>query len=168
MNGAIVYSSKYGSTKEYAQWIGEATGLPVIHESDPDADPANYDFLVVGAPIIYYRLYNRKWLQANLSKLGKMPVILFTVSGAPPGPKLDAWLEGSLPPELASRVDHVGLRGRQNPKQLTLFDRLALKLAALRNPDPGASKEESEGFDYMDRTTIQPIIDLVEKYQSRD
>jgi hypothetical protein len=62
----------------------------------------------------------------------------------------------------------VGLRGRQIPKQLTFFDRLALKFAASRNPDPVARKEELEGFDYMDKTTIQPIIDLVEKYQSRD
>jgi flavodoxin len=30
MNGLVVYNSKYGSTKQYAQWIAEALGFDVI------------------------------------------------------------------------------------------------------------------------------------------
>ena len=29
MNGAVFYATKYGSTAEYAKWIGDATGLPI-------------------------------------------------------------------------------------------------------------------------------------------
>ena len=52
MKGAIFFSSKYGSTEQYAHWIGEATGLPVFNVKDETADPGNYDFLILGSPII--------------------------------------------------------------------------------------------------------------------
>ena len=28
MNGMIIYKSKYGSTKKYAEWLSEETGFP--------------------------------------------------------------------------------------------------------------------------------------------
>jgi hypothetical protein len=34
MKGAIFFSSKYGSTGEYAIWLGLATGLPVFNTKD--------------------------------------------------------------------------------------------------------------------------------------
>ncbi len=30
MNGIILYQSKYGSTKKYADWISEETGFPCV------------------------------------------------------------------------------------------------------------------------------------------
>ena len=41
MKGAIFYSTKYGSTAEYAGWIGEATGLPRVRcERSPSIPPS--------------------------------------------------------------------------------------------------------------------------------
>ena len=48
MKGAIFFSSKYGSTAQYARWIGEAAGLPVFDVKDADADPSKYDFFDIG------------------------------------------------------------------------------------------------------------------------
>ena len=56
MNAAIFYSGTYGSTAQYANWIGDATGLPVF-SIDLNADPAAYDVLVLG---------NRKCIAAGL------------------------------------------------------------------------------------------------------
>ena len=51
MNGAIFFSSKYGGTAQYANWISERTGLPVFDTKDANADPVQYDFLVLSSPI---------------------------------------------------------------------------------------------------------------------
>jgi len=75
---------------------------------------------------------------------------MVTVSGAPPGPKLDAWLGDSLPVDFVANARHVALRGRQIPAELTWFDRAMLLIVAWRTPDPVASEEERKGFDYMD------------------
>ena len=82
MKGAIFFSSKYGSTAQYAQWIAEATGLPTFDIGKARARLSEYDFLVLGSPIIYYRLIFHKWVKANLATIMNKPTILFSVSGA--------------------------------------------------------------------------------------
>ena len=97
------------------------------------------------------------------------PIILFTVSGAPAGKKLDGWIANSnLPKSFISAVKHVALRGRQKPEELTWFDRLMLIIGAMKNPDPVASKQELHGFDFMDKSSIDPIIKLIAELQSRE
>lgn len=165
MNGAIFFSTKYGSTAQYANWIGEATGLPVFNVKDADADLSKYDFLLLGSPIIYYKLSIHKWVKRHLASIENKPIIFFSVSGAGAGPKLDGWISDSLSENFISKMNHVALRGRQIPEQLTWYDRIMLKIGALTNKDPEARKEELEGFDFMDKSSIEPILKLVEQFQ---
>ncbi len=165
MNGAIFFSSKYGSTAQYANWIGETTGLPVFDVKDANADPSKYDFLILGSPVIYYKLTIHKWVKRHLVSIDSKPIIFFSVSGAPAGPKLDGWIADSLPENFISKMNHVALRGRQIPEELTWYDRLMLKIGALTNKDPEARKQEFEGFDFMDKSSIEPILKLVEQFQ---
>ncbi len=168
MNGAIFFSSKYGSTAQYANWIGEATGLPVFNAKKTSADPSEYDFLILGSPIIYYKLYMRKWVKRKWSAIKDKPIIIFTVSGASAGPKLDKWFADSLPEHMISQMKHVALRGRQKPEELSWYDRKMLIIGAMKNKDPQAKKEELEGFDYMDKSSIEPSLKLVQQIQSSE
>ena len=158
MKGAVLYATKYGSTAEYAEWIGEVTGLPVLNVRSEDVDPDDYDFLILATPVIYYKLLITDWVKKNLSKLSNMPIAMVTVSGAPPGPKLNAWIGDSLPADFVANVEHFALRGRQIPGELTWFDRAMLIIAAWKNPDPVASEEELKGFDYMDKESIARVV----------
>ena len=168
MNGAIFFWSKYGSTAQYANWIGEATGLPVFDVKNGNADPTKYDFLILGSPIIYFKLANHKWVKRHLAILANKPIIFFSVSGAPAGEKLKGWIADSLPKDFISRMYHVALRGRQIPAELSWFDRIMLRIGALANKDPVARKQEIEGFDFMDKSSIEPILKLVEEFQSSE
>jgi menaquinone-dependent protoporphyrinogen IX oxidase len=165
MKGAIFFSTKYGSTAQYAEWISECTDLPVFNVKDSNVKPTTYDFLVLGSPVIYHKLMFHKWVAENFASIMQRPTILFSVSGAPAGPKLDGWIADSLPAELIAHMHHIVLRGRQNPKKLSWFDRVALIIGGLRNPDPVAAKEELKGFDFMDKSTIDPIVELVGQFQ---
>ena len=164
MKGAVLYTTKYGSTAEYAGWIGDATGLPVHDIRRDDIDPGDYDFLILATPVIYHKLLITDWVQKNLPKLDGKPIVMVTVSGAGSGPKLDAWVGDSLPAEFIAKVKHIALRGRQNPADLTWFDWTMLRIAAWKNPDPVASREEREGFDYMDKDSIAPVVALAHEY----
>ena len=166
MNGAIIFSGRYGSTGQYSRWISEATGLPVFHVADASADPSAYDFLVLGSSVIFYRATIRKWVKAHLPDLRGRPLILFTVSGAPPGPKLDGWIASSFPEELLDRMQRVALRGRLRHEDVSWWLRIMLRIGALLNRDPEARKDEMHGFDYMDRSSIEPIVRLVQRCQS--
>ena len=163
MKGAIFYSGKYGSTKQYAQWIGEASGFPIFDIKDPGSDPSKYELVILGSSIIYFKLSIRKWLSENLSALKGRSKILFSVSGAGPSAKLNRWVANSLPVGLADEVEHIALRGRLDHSKVSWWIRSILWMGSLFNPDPEASKDERYGFDYVDKDSIEPILKLVEE-----
>ncbi|MEP2934863.1 MAG: flavodoxin domain-containing protein [Gilvibacter sp.] len=165
MSAAIFFSGKYGSTEQYARWIGEATGLPVFDIKDASADPSKYEYLVLGSSILYFKLSIRKWASANLSKLDGRAKILFSVSGEGPSDKLNTWVANSFPPELLSQVEHVGLGGRLDHSKLSWLLRKILWVGSLINSDPEASKEERFGFDHVNKASIEPIVNLIKEYQ---
>lgn len=161
VKGAIYFSGQYGSTAQYAKWISEATGLPVFDLKEAHADPFEFDFLVLGSSVIIFKMTISKWVERNLLVLLNKPVIFFTVSGAPPGPKLDGWIKESLHERFVSHAKHVGLRGRMDPKAVSWRHRIIQIIGAWKNKDPIAKKEELEGFDYMDKSSIKPIVTWV-------
>ncbi|AMO72880.1 flavodoxin domain-containing protein [Sphingorhabdus sp. M41] len=168
MNGAIFYATRYGSTAQYADWISDATGIPAFDANKTDADPSLYDFVVIGAPVIYHKLPIRHWVMQKMLSLETRPVLFFTVSGAPAGAKLDRWIANSLPEALIQQMTHFALRGRQNPRDLSWFDRIMLVIGGLTNPDRGAGREELKGFDFMDKSSIEPMVQAIQHLQSRD
>ncbi|MFL0356058.1 flavodoxin domain-containing protein [Erythrobacter sp. GH1-10] len=167
MNGAIFYLTRYGSTAEYAGWIAEDSGLPAFDLDESPPPLSGYDFIVLVTPIYYYKPLILPWLAVHLAEMRDKPVVFVTVSGAPAGEKLDGWLRKYLPPEFHARMHHVALRGRQDPRDLGWFPRLMLQIAAFFNPDKQAAKEEAEGFDFVDRTSIAPALALIEDLKLR-
>ncbi len=167
MKGAIFFSGKYGSTEQYAHWIGEATGLPAIDIKDPKADPAEYDYIILGSSIIYFKLTIRHWILANLPQLEGKAKLLFSVSGAGPSEKLERWVANSLPAKLGSQIEHVALAGKLDHTKVSRWVKMMLYIASVFNPDPQASKEERYGFDHMDKDSIQPIIEYIQQFQHR-
>ena len=165
MKGAIFFSGKYGSTEQYSKWISETTGLPIFDIKDPSANPSKYDFLVLGSSVMFFKLTNRKWVNRNFPVIKTKPVILFTVSGAGPGPKLEEWIAGCLPQELISKMKHVGLRGRADHSKFSWGLRLIMWMGSMFNPDPEASRDERYGFDYMDKESIAPIVEMIRQMQ---
>ncbi len=166
MKGAIFFSSKYGSTGQYANWIGEATGLPVFDMKRSKQDPDPFDFLILGAPIIYHKVYHHKWIKRKWKGIQDLPILFFTVSGAPAGSKLDGWIRDSFPENILKKLQHVALLGRQNPRELTWWDRQMLIIGSKRNKDPEAAREELEGFEYMDKESIAPIVEWARKFEN--
>lgn len=166
--GAIFFTGKYGSTRQYAQWLSEATGLPVFDLNKDAPNPDDYDFLILGSSIIVMKPTISKWLNANGSQIQDKPVLLYTVSGTEPGhPNLQKWLRSSLPPEIMENVIYVPLRGRLNMKTLPWLVRISLKIAALMERDTKAKKRMREGFDFMDQSSIAPIVQWVADIQNK-
>ncbi|WP_306025388.1 flavodoxin domain-containing protein [Oceaniradius stylonematis] len=166
MKGAIFYATRYGSTGQYARWIAEATGLDAYDIDAGGASIGDFDFLVLGSPVIYHKLMFWKWVRRHLDTIAKKPVIVFTVSGVSAGEKLDGWIAESLPQDLIDRMHHVALRGRQDPRELTRYDRMMLIIGSLMNRDRQAAREELHGFDFMDKDSIGPVVALVERLKA--
>ena len=167
MRGAVLFSTRYGSTAQYAAWIAGATSLPVYDLDKSRLKLSDFDFLVLGSPLIYHKVMFHRWVKRNLDDILGRPTVFFSVSGAGAGSKLDGWMADSLPAAFMSHVSHVALRGRQNPKELSRFDRVMLIIGGLKNPDRQAAKEEMHGFDFMDKASIAPVLERIQKLQAR-
>ena len=165
MKGAIYFISKYGSTAQYANWIGKASGLPVRCVNNSNVDPMAYDFLVIASPVVFGKLLIGEWVKNNLAAIETKPVIMVTVSRIQPGPELDACLRDSLPADLVSQLKHLALRGRRIFRDLSWYDRSMLRLDAMRNREPNARKEKLEDFDFVDRSCIDPVVNLAREIQ---
>lgn len=49
MNGIILYQSKYGATKKYAQWLSEKTVFPCVETKQARiSDVREYDTILLG------------------------------------------------------------------------------------------------------------------------
>jgi len=165
LKGAIFYASRYGSTAQYAQWIAEAASLPAYDLEETDVTLAEIDFLALGSPVIYHKLMFHRWVKRNLDDILALPTVFFSVSGAGAGPKLDSWMADSLPAAFVSHATHVALPGRQDPDELSRFDRIMLIIGGLMNPDRKAAKDEMHGFDSMDKASIRPIVEKIRELQ---
>lgn len=168
MNGAIFYSGKRGSTAQYAQWIGEATGLPVFDANNTQADPADYDFLILGSSVIIFKLTIRKWVRANWDRIKQKPTLLFSVSGAAADdPLLQSWLLASYPAELVEQAPHVALGGRLDLTKFSWWMRLFMKIGAFTKPTPEKKRDMLEGFDRVDKASIAPIVQWANSYTEK-
>lgn len=158
MKAVIYYSGKYGSTRQYAEWLQQQTGFPAFDVREPYPDPAGFDLLVLGSSIFVGTPTLKKWLFRNWEAIRHKPALLFTVSGTEPGhPNLITWLNMHLSPEMLAHLKYVPLRGRMDPLALPWWVRVMLRLAGHMTADPEEAKRMSEGFDYMDRDSLEPI-----------
>lgn len=67
-----------------------------------------------------------------------------------------------------THMTHVGLRGKLDHTKVSWWVRQILWVGSLFNPDKDASKDERHGFDYMDKDSIEPILDWTSQFQREE
>ena len=66
MSGIILYKSKYGATKKYAEWIAERTGFACIKTDEADVKKlAEYDTIILGGGVYASGIAGLSFLKKN-------------------------------------------------------------------------------------------------------
>jgi menaquinone-dependent protoporphyrinogen IX oxidase len=163
MKGVVLYISKCGSTKQYAEWIGEETGFPIIDlkkEKKPDLE--NLDTVVIGSWILAGKMVAHGWIKKNWPGIRDKKVIVFSVSGdVPDEEKRKKFLEASLPGEIGKMVSFHSLHGRFRKEDQNIFIRGMLNLAAKFEKDGNLANDMVIGVDGVKRENIKAILDDV-------
>ena len=169
MKGIILYMSKYGSTKQYAEWIAEEAGFTVIdlnRNGKPDVD--NKDVVVIGTWILASSMKTRSWIVKNWSTLKERRVILFSTSGSRPTEELKkTYLEGSLPEEIRKGVVYFPLWGRFYTDKLNFVDRNMIKFASRMFKNDDLMKDLIRGFDEVKRENLKELLEHVRGLEAR-
>ena len=173
MNGIIVYKSKYGATKKYANWLSEATGFPCISVKEADINKvAEYDTVIVGGGIYASGFAFTTFLKKNIGKLKGRKIIAYTC-GASPYVKefIDEIIKKNMTDGL-SGIPVYYCRGSYDLKSMSFADRTLCKMLrkSVAKKDPKdwevwetalMEGDEKEGRDWTDKSYLEPILEAV-------
>ncbi len=163
MRGMIAYLSRYGATEQYAVWLGEDTGLPVLRlrdvtKSHIDAAP----LVLIGSNVRAGRLSAGRWIRRHWPQLQGRHVLVFSVGLRPAeDPETLAVFERGLGSQILSAVQTFVLPGRLKPDALSFLERKMLAVAARAEADPDARVALTDGIDMVERHRLAPLLDAV-------
>lgn len=84
MSGVILYQSKYGATKKYADWLSEETGFQLIETKKAVVrDIAKYDVIVLGGGLYASGIAGLSFLKKNIIALNEKRIIVFCCGASP-------------------------------------------------------------------------------------
>jgi len=160
----IVYQSKYGSTKQYAEWIQqEIKGDLVNIENGDKPDLARYDIIIIGSSVRVGSIVIAPFIKDHWSVMKGKKVILFTTSATPPQhPKIQSIYEKSLPEEIRKEIKYFPLHGRISRKDLTFFDKFLIIIGKIMEQDETLKKDMGKDFDGVQRENLLPLLEYLE------
>lgn len=173
----VIYESRYGSTKRYAQWISEELSCPLIRRKDfCSKDFSDYETIIYGGGLYAGSVVGIKLITQNTQLLSGKNLILFTCGIADPeNPEnishIRTSLDKILPLEIFSQVKLFHLRGAIDYARLSPIYKamMAMLRRMLLKKDTNNLSEEDmqildtygKSVDYIDKCTIQPLIQYV-------
>ena len=179
-NGIVViYRSKYGTTKRYAQWIAEELDAELVEVSDFSIfDLERYSTVIFGSSVHVGKIRGVSFLKDNWAVLSKKMVIVFASTGASKvEPKQQLVIAASLPAEIRQSIKYFPLPGAYSYDRLDFEDKLLMNFGPMRNLRFRAwlkrDKEAKEqltmlgkGQDWTDHKALTPIIQCVHEKET--
>ena len=171
MKTIVVYKSKTGYTKKYAEWIAEELNCD-IKEDASLSDIIEYDTVIFGSGMYVGGMNGVKLISKNLDRLSGKKLILFAV-GSNPGKDKDIvpFWNRIFTEEQQKNIGLFYLRGgfdytKLGFKDKILMDMLKKHLQKLENPDEderGLLAAYDTPVDFTDRANIAPLVEYARK-----
>ena len=131
MNPIVIYKTKYGSTKTYAQWIGTALNCPIKDAKEVKIeDLQEYDTVIYGGGLYAEVINGVTLITKNMKKLEGKRLVVYT-TGITPLDCRDYYdkmvIEKNFKPEIREKVKVFNFLGKMILDELSPVHRTALK-----------------------------------------
>jgi len=172
-NIAVVYRSKYGTTKQYAQWIAEECGAELFESrSVTPLELARFDAIAFGGGLYAGGMLGIRLTKKFLKIAEERTVIAFSVGASLGTPKdIETITRRNFTAEESARVQYFHLRGGLFYSKMGVIDRLGMSVlvAITRRTPEGQRDEEANALiatygkdtSFLDRRTIAPIVEAL-------
>ena len=166
-NTAVIYGTKHGTTKRYAEWISEEIGADLFSYEDIAAKKiGSYKNIIFGGGLYAGGILGVKKVKKNLPE----NLIVFTVGLADPNENdYSPILNKNFTSEQLERIKVFHLRGGIDYSELSFLHRVMMsfvKKSVVKTPEEKRTSEDvalletyGQKVCFVDRETIQPIID---------
>lgn len=161
MKGVILYKSKYGSTKQFAEWLRQDTGFDIFEISDVPEDFGQYDTVVIGSSIHGGMLSLRQWIIHHWESIKDKHVILMLTSGTNNEQFIKKTIEKSLPKHIRTQIKLFPVGGRYLFKSMSFFDRNIIKIVAFFTKHPATKKGMLTERDEVCHDNIQNLVRFI-------
>lgn len=173
MNTVVVYRSKYGSTKAYAEWIAEELGCDIFEYKEVKIDDLlKYDTIIYGGGL-YAEVINGVYLLTkNMDKLKGKKIAVYS-TGITPLEYREYYdklvIEKNFTPEMLEQIKVFNFMGKMILEELSLPHRTAIKAlkALMKNKENPTEMEKllitlcDASGDFTDKAAIKELIDYV-------
>lgn len=169
MKGIVIYKSKYGSTKKYAEWIAEETGYDISEISKvKKSDMDNYDVIVLGGGIYAMGIAGLSFLKKNPELVHEKKVFVFCNGASPYEEEAYKEVKEHNMKEELKDVPVFYFRGAFDMESMGLIDRNLCKMlqraVAKKDPKDYAVWEKAlveagnSKCDWTDKKYIEPLV----------
>lgn len=171
MNAIVLYKSKYGSTKAYAQWIAEDLGCKAKDAKGVKVDDLlTYDTIIYGGGLYAENIAGASLITKNIEKLKDKKLIIYTTGITPLNVREyydHEVLDKNIKPEIRQYIKVYNFMGRMVLSELSAPHRTALKMlkkimSAKENPTDLEKMLielcDADG-DFTDRSAIADLVE---------
>lgn len=166
---AVIYKSKYGSTKGYAEWIARDVDGDLFESSKIRIeDLANYDTIVFGGSLHAVGITGVKLITDNFEKLRNKKIIVFAIGCSPVKEEAIEHVKNhNFAVDIKDKIEFFYLRGAFNYNKLKFIDKIMMSLLKRKlKKKKQELDEDSKGLlasydnpvDWTDEKAIVPIV----------
>lgn len=172
-SAVVLYQSKYGTTKKYAEWLTEELSCGMVETKKASIEEIEkHDVIILGGGIYASGILGISFLKKHYERLRDKKVLIFAVGASPFEERaVNAIKEHNLKAELA-HIPFFYCRGAWKEDKMTFMDRTLCSLLkkSVAKKDPAkyepweAALMEAIGnsFDWADRENIKPIVEYAQ------
>ena len=170
----VVYNSKYGYTKQYAQWLAEELNADIFDGKELKENVLNnYSTILFGSSLYAGTNKAASLIAKHFEQIRDKKVVLFTCGIADVSEELNITkinkdLDKVLTPEIRAEIKIFHLRGGIDYRNLTFLHKLMMKVPRsqiLKKPENERTEEErvfletyGQKVDFTDKKMLEPII----------
>ena len=175
MNAIVIYKSKYGSTKTYAQWIAEELDCEAVDAKEVKIDDLlKYDTIIYGGGLYAEVISGVVLITRNIEKLAGKKIAVYS-TGITPLKYREYYdklvLEKNFTPQVLEKIKVFNFLGKMILDELSLPHRTALKTLKqimTSKKEPNEMEKllielcETSG-DFTDKDAIKDLINYVKE-----
>jgi len=170
----VIYKSRYGFTKKYAEWIAKELGAELRDAANTKpADLQAYDVILYGGGLYAGVVNGLSLLTKSFESIADKSLYLFTVGAADVTDEqntnhIRAAINKVLTPEMQRKIKVYHFRGGIDYPRLNFVHRLMMGAMIKRlkkKPESEWRREDKEFIetygqivDFSDKTSIEPLI----------
>lgn len=172
--GIILYQSKYGATKKYADWLVEETGFDCVETKNAKVvNLQEYDVIILGGGVYASGIAGLQFLKKNIGQLADKKIVVFAVGASPYDEKAIQQVRDLHFQNELSSIPLFYCRGAWDEEKMKFVDRtlcnMLQKAVAKQNPEEYEPWQKAlmcavgQKCDWTNKSYLEPMLKHIQE-----